>query len=285
MPPNSLKDAVRPLLPGPLRTLIHHIYPLFQRWRETRLYQRVQYFLLDRRDRPLIEQSGFDCLPPARLRHNVATTPALDNFLSVGSRCAADIVSALAKNGRAPASFSKILDFGCGCGRTLIHLARQLPSARFFGVDVDAEAIAWCARWLKLAEFSVGRTLPPLDFAPDQFDLIYAISVFTHLNEDFQFRWLAELRRITRPGGVVLITLHGPATHDRVPSAQAAELREKGFAFVDSYPKHFHPEWYQNAFHSREYVYEHYSRDFEILDYIACGLSDFQDVVVLRKPD
>jgi SAM-dependent methyltransferase len=279
----TIKDAVRPFLPQPLRALLRRVRSLRVRLRESRLYRRGQYFILDRRDRSAAASSGFECLPPARLRHKVSTTPALDRFLSVGSKCSEDVVRALAGSGRALTSFRDVLDFGCGCGRTLIWLARAAPSSRFFGVDVDAEAIDWCSRHLKVAEFSLGRPLPPLDFAPDRFDLIYAISVFTHLNEEYQFCWLEELQRVTRPGGVVLLTLHGPSTHRHVPPDQAAEVREKGFAFVHSYPKHFHPEWYQNTFHSKEYVYENYSRYFEILDYIPQGLAGFQDIVVLRK--
>jgi hypothetical protein len=39
-----------------------------------------------------------------------------------------------------------------------------------------------------------------MDYANEQFDLIYAISVFTHLTEDLQHSWLNELGRVKRGG-------------------------------------------------------------------------------------
>ncbi len=44
------------------------------------------------------------------------------------------------------------------------------------------------------------------------------------------------------------------------------------------------PEWYQNAYHTKEYVLDRYSRYFDVLHYIPRGMSRRQDVVVLQKP-
>lgn len=44
------------------------------------------------------------------------------------------------------------------------------------------------------------------------------------------------------------------------------------------------PEWYQNAFHSRDYVLEQYSKYFDVLTYVPKRIGDNQDAVVLQKP-
>ena len=168
-------------------------------------------------------------------------------------------------------SFTRILDFGCGCGRTLVHLKALGPHAQFAGTDIDAKAIEWCQEHIDFASFSLSKENPPIEYATESFDFIYAISVFTHLDENYQFRWLRELQRIAKPGAVLLLTVHG-------------SKNGQGFVFERSYEEGFFPDWYQNAYHSREYVFENFGKHFEVLDYSPKAMNNSQDVVVLRKP-
>ena len=209
-------------------------------------------------------------LPPAEMRYRVGGSQHADEFIAIGKRCAADIQSALHRVGFDLGSFTRILDFGCGCGRTLVHMKSLTPHAQFAGTDIDAKAIEWCRQHLDFASFSLSKESPPIDYAADTFDFIYVISVFTHLDEDYQFRWLEELRRIAKPGGVLLLTLHAAKDgHD--------------FLFERSYEKGLFPAWYQNTYHSKEYVFENFGKYFQVLDYFPRSMNDFQDVVVLRK--
>ena len=52
--------------------------------------------------------------------------------------------------------------------------------------------------------------LPPLPFDDARFDLVLGYSVFTHLNVQYQDAWLGELRRLVRPGGILLLSISGP---------------------------------------------------------------------------
>ena len=126
-----------------------------------------------------------------------------------------------------------------------------------------------------------------MEFADASFDLIYAISVFTHLDEAHQLGWLSELQRVTRQGGYVLVTLRGTYQHARMSPQQLAHLREFGFTF-EHMPNNsmagVFPDWYQTATHTREYVERVYSRYFDVVDYLPNGLDQCQDVVTLRKP-
>jgi cyclopropane fatty-acyl-phospholipid synthase-like methyltransferase len=210
-------------------------------------------------------------LPPPELRYRVSASPDAEAFIAVGKRCAADIQSALQKVGRELDSFPRILDFGCGCGRTLVHVRSLATAAQFDGTDIDAKAIEWCKHNLNFASFSLSKETPPIDFGSDTFDLIYAISVFTHLDEEYQFRWLEELQRIAKRGAVLLLTV------------DSSLVGEKDFVFQRSYEEGLFPAWYQNAFHSKRYIFENWGKYFDVLGYFPRTLNDLQDVVVLQK--
>jgi len=223
-------------------------------------------------------------LPPESLRHRVHGAADAESFLAVGRQCAQDIAAALERVGRAPDSFESVLDFGCGCGRVLRWLMPQLSAARVFGSDIDQQALTWCAGNLHGGSFTLNAGRPPTGFAAQSFDLIYAISVFSHLDEDFQFFWLNELRRVTKPGGLVLLSIHGSYYLDTLEEAMVAEIKAKGMLFVVSNGwKNVFPDWYQIALHTKEYILDRYGRYFDVLDYLPSGMAGVQDLVVLQR--
>ena len=222
-------------------------------------------------------------IPPALLRYRVgeSTDPGL--FLAIGEHISQDIQAALLRVDRRIADFHSILDFGCGCGRTLRWLTPQFPDARFSGADVDAEAIAWCRAHLPAVDWRVNAAVPPLPFAGHAFDLIYAVSVFTHLPANLQNLWLPELARILRPGGILLLTVHGERASRQLDSAAAESLRREGFLFQTSAKlRGILPEWYHTAFHTREYAVSQVGAHLRVLAYIAGGMGD-QDVIIAER--
>lgn len=236
--------------------------------RNKRLYRWLLFRHVDAKDRA---NGAAANLPPAELRYRVSSSPDAQNFIAIGNKCANDIESAVRKVGYDLAKFQRILDFGCGCGRTLVHLHDLAPRAQIDGTDIDESAIEWCKTHLRFATFTFGNASPPADYASDTFDFIYAISVFTHLDEDYQFRWLEELRRIVKPGGVLLLTV------------DSSLVGENDFVFQRSYEDGLFPAWYQNAFHSQHYVVENFGKYFEVMGYLPQGMNDHQDIVLLRK--
>jgi SAM-dependent methyltransferase len=239
-------------------------------------------FLIAIPNRFLLMRNGIVALPPALLRERVSGERSASMFINKGRKCSKGIATALRKQGREVSSFRTILDFGCGCGRTLIWLKRAQKN-QFYGTDIDSEAIYWCQKNYD-GEFKINQALPPLQYSNNTFELIYGISIFTHLDEQFQFRWLDELRRITRPGGLVLLTIHGEHVWRKLDEKLIAQLKHKGILFVvDDYWRDKFPEWYQSTFHLKSYVIENFSRYFKILDYIPRGVNKHQDVVIMEK--
>jgi SAM-dependent methyltransferase len=224
-------------------------------------------------------------LPPALMRFKVRGSPSGDGFATIGRACANDIRDALRASGRELTEFGSILDFGCGCGGTLVWLRDLAPTATLSGTDIDASAIDWCRANLAYGQFGTNDALPPLGYADATFDLVYAVSVFTHLDEEFQFQWLQELRRILAPGGICLITLHGPGSWNEMPARDEATLTSRGFVFVRTeVTRGLFPDWYQTAFHTRSYVEQRFASYFDVVGFVPRGMANHQDVVVLRRP-
>ncbi|MDP8229432.1 MAG: class I SAM-dependent methyltransferase [Candidatus Electryoneaceae bacterium] len=224
-------------------------------------------------------------LPSPRLRFKVAGSPDRKLYLSVGLRTKQDIENALARTDRSLKDFNNILDFGCGVGRTIRWLTDKPDDCHLYGCDVDEEAIRWSREHLDFGDFITNPPLPPTEYKDCHFDLIYLISVFTHLDEKFQLQWLEELARITKPGGIVLISVHGNhITNLKLSEEQVEQVQRQGILFYsDSFWKLYHPDFYQTCFHTPEYIHKEWSKFFHVSAHIERGINDAHDLVVLEK--
>jgi SAM-dependent methyltransferase len=180
------------------------------------------------------------------------------SFLESGRTSALEIEAALASWNRPLDSFDRILDFGCGCGRILLW--RLADRCELFGTDIDAEAVEWTAANLPFAHLDRNGQFPPLPYPDAHLDLVFSSSVFTHIDERSQDLWLAELRRVTKPGGYLLLTVHGErafrhaqevgvgSSRDGGPDTAcwAERLENDGVLFVedDGWVGGPYPDWY-----------------------------------------
>jgi SAM-dependent methyltransferase len=282
----SLKQRVRNKLPRSLQPIAKAIYyAVFRQTLRPRcafmeLRETLDPFLKKR-----IRQVASQNLPPPLMRYRVGgdTDPLL--FVAIGERIVEDLERALKLHKARLADFSNVLDFGCGCGRTLARLTHRLPNQNFFGTDIDAEAIAWCSRNLRPARFQTNAPDPPLQFADDTFDLVYAISIFTHLDRRRQEQWTREFHRILRPGGSLVVTVNGEtaAKQAGLDFAGLSDLVENGVSFLKcSKLSGIHPDWYQTSFNDPSYTQLAFGRYFDDLFYLS-GVFGFQDAIVCRK--
>lgn len=104
----------------------------------------------------------------------------------------------------------RILDWGCGPGRII----RQLPNVigngcSFYGTDYNKKSIQWCSEHLSNIKFNNNTLDADLPYEDNFFDVIYGISVFTHLSEKMHYSWYNELYRILNSGGIMLMTTQG----------------------------------------------------------------------------
>jgi SAM-dependent methyltransferase len=105
----------------------------------------------------------------------------------------------------------RVLDWGCGCGRIARHWEDGIGQIELFGCDINPALIEWCKKNIPFADFSVCNVLPPLSYPDRHFDVIYGISVLTHLSFEAHFLWMQEIWRLLKPGGVAILTAHGPS--------------------------------------------------------------------------
>jgi SAM-dependent methyltransferase len=156
----------------------------------------------------------------------------------------------------------RVLDFGCGAGRTLRQFLAEAETAEVWGADVDAASVEWLTRHLcpPLHAVRCGER-PPLPFADGSVDLAWAISVFTHLT-DASAAWLLELHRVLRPDGLLMASYMGrwnattwtgePWDEDRI----GMNVLHHGNAWSEGGPVVLMSDWW---------VREHWGRAFEFV--------------------
>jgi SAM-dependent methyltransferase len=247
------------------------------------------------------QPDGFPPVPPLELIQRVTPEfdadqpePAERHFHHAAWRSLVALERALAAVGRRMEEFERLLDFGCGPGRTMRLMEPLAGKVELHGLDIDADAIAWCTGAIPFARFQTTPHVPPTPYPDAYFDLVVNHSVFTHLPEDRQDQWLAELRRIARPGAILLLTVHsGPQLQSALDAlavaggdaaGAAAALARDGILFFDQdgYIGSSHPDFYRTTFHAPWYLFEHWQRFFEIRAYLPLG-ADTQDMVVLER--
>ncbi len=153
-------------------------------------------------------------LPPASLRFSSAGTADEDWFLKSG-RAAEQVLQDALDLHPAAGRVSRILDFGCGCGRVLRHLIAW-DGVQCFGVDWNVRAVRWCRKNLPEATLFHGGIEPPLPETLSNLDLIVVFSVFTHLPERLQRPWLAELQSRLSADGLLIVSTSGDAFIDQL---------------------------------------------------------------------
>lgn len=243
-------------------------------------------------------------IPPEFLVERVVGDVTPEVFHQMGLSDAQNVYQCLLEAGVDLAQQPLLLDFGCGCGRLLRFFSRFADSCRLFGADVDAEAIDWCRANYDFASFETLTKDPPCPFADNQFDGVYAYSVFSHLTEKAHRLWLEELQRITKPGAAVVLTVQGrncfemfcreerslsglPAA-DRLRQDEAA-LERTGFQHYES---DFALPWmseeesgahtYGMTFILEHYIREHWQTLFELVSFHEAP-QGWQDYVILRS--
>jgi SAM-dependent methyltransferase len=220
-------------------------------------------------------------LPPGHLQARVGDAAT---FEAAGKVCADFLRGAVPPEcfnpGRA------ILDFGCGCGRTLRHLSDVAQTCEIVGCDIDRESVAWINAAMSPPFRAVAcATTPPIDLPSNYFDVIYAFSVFTHIADDWA-AWLLELRRLVKDDGWIIATFLGPE-FSRLCALR--ELRDDDIGFL---PTRLANNWEKGGpmvLMSPWWLERHWGRAFRIVSLQPSGFAasvlehgPYQGSVVMR---
>jgi SAM-dependent methyltransferase len=208
------------------------------------------------------------------------------NFRLTGFSTAAKLRDAVIAAGRDFGDLAHVLDWGCGCGR-IARFCAGWPG--FEGVDIDADNAQWCRDNLPHGGFRAIDLFPPTPLPGGRFDLVFGISVMTHLAEEVQQQWLAELHRISAPYAIVLLTVLGPHAAARAGFEAAGfdQFAAAGHVFLrtaeaidDALGS---PGYYGTTFVTHDYVRRAWSRWFSVDRILPAYIGNHQDLVVLRR--
>ena len=224
-------------------------------------------------------------VPPAELHTRVAGPQSDErNYVENGRRARDDIAGLL------PTDWSwedkRLLDFGCGPGRVLRHFIAESERAELHGCDVYGPGIAWLQENSPAhVKLFVNEEVPPLDRPESHFDLIWAVSVFTHLVETWS-RWLLEIHRVLKPDGLFVTTFHNHADHPKCAYYDPEPWSEDRIGMNVMTPSLGWEHGGPAVFHSRWWIEAHWGRLFEIEELRPTGFGGLtQGVALLRKKE
>lgn len=202
----------------------------------------------------------------------------------------------------------KVLDFGCGVARQLLHFSRKYPNNEYYACDVSDSAIDFIKKKYLQVQSYKNEFTPPLIYSDNFFDIIYSVSIFSHLSIKEQTEWLHELARITKKDGYCFLTTEGynalSIMRRQHPSkwgdTSDKMLREKGFIYKEY--SDFHIEKSNENFlqagskfvgiensYGAIVISPSFIRDtwpnfgFEVVSIIEGIIDKRQDLVVMRK--
>ncbi len=179
----------------------------------------------------------------------------------------------------------RVLDFGCGAGRTLRQFHDVAESAEFWGCDIHGPSIDWL-RGNLCPPFRAwqGSEFPKLPQPDGYFDLIYAMSVYTHITDAWA-GWLLEHRRALSNDGLMIVSFLGEGMIGELLDERwddqlvGMNVSRVGASFDESGPMVFHSPWWLRA---------HWGRAFDIVQLLPHAGSERPEghgVIVLRPND
>ena len=249
-----------------------------------------------------IFNNSYGPIPPMQNRVRVGGHYRIDNFIRSGRNCYEPIKKAIINHYSDRLNHLNILDFGAGCGRTLQFFYSD--NSGIFATDVDSSAVDYLLKAFPKANANCNQYDPPLRYDNNFFDIVYSVSIWTHLPLSKQQNWLNEIWRILKFNGLALITVLGEFSLTRDRSARALDrykldltpekLEKEGIIYSEHPAVKFShnmkskilpgiDQSYGITFHAEEYIRNKWSEKFEVLEIQKGVIDNLQDLVVLRK--
>ena len=234
---------------------------------------------------------------PSIVQINRIGEPRWEGFLSAGARIAGVLHAQIAAHFDLDAVSPKVLDFGCGVGRVFLpmHFDHKLDLT---GCDIDPEAVRYLRRVVSPTPVVRSNFRPPLQFEDGAFDCVYSVSIWTHLTPEDGARWLYEIRRVLKPGGLALITTSGyRALASRRKRGDAgwqdvedADLATKGILFAEYERYRTQPGAYPgvtNSYgltaHDPDHIRREWHKIMRVKDIHLAVIAAVQDLVVMVR--
>ena len=212
---------------------------------------------------------------------------AMRHYMRVGRSAIQVIASALIAARKT--DVATVLDLPCGGGRVTRHLRAFFPEAAIFVSDLNKKKERFVVD--KLGATSIKPDPNFADGPARTFDLIFAGSLVTHLDEARFLGAVDWFIRALAPGGLLILTTHG-RWHEhlqvnvrqyidaRIWSGASADFAKAGFGYVP-YPGQDYglsinkPSWLMRLIEEKPSV--------RIMSFHEAAWADHQDVMVLQN--
>jgi SAM-dependent methyltransferase len=188
------------------------------------------------------------------------------------------------------------VDFGAASGRVIRHMAAYETFETLWALDINWRHIMWMHRHLPASIRAIHTSsIPHLPLEDGSVDCLQAMSVFSHI-EAFETAWLAEIRRILKPGGIAILSvvteeqvnamdatwpMYAPLTSHHRWSGDFTERLAKQGKIVLRW--HADRSYSSNVIYDTTYLHSAWGRLFDILEHRR-QFPLYQDLLVLRKP-
>ncbi|MGQ8876876.1 class I SAM-dependent methyltransferase [Delftia sp. NA_296.1] len=191
---------------------------------------------------------GFFCGHPSSLN-------PLRDYFADGWRTLSELMLLLEAVDKPLLRTASVLEFASGHGRFTRHLVKALGAERVTVSDIVVDAVDFSQQTFGVKGFA-SASVPEQVRWPQQYELVFVLSLFSHLPRSTWTRWLQVLRDAVAPGGLLVFSTHGMKAAD----FDSVKLDDEGFFFA--------PSSESNAIDANEYGTAFTSEQF-VLDRIA----------------
>ncbi|RWD74266.1 class I SAM-dependent methyltransferase [Mesorhizobium sp.] len=186
-----------------------------------------------------------------------------------------------------PSGPKNVLEFASGYGRVTRYARKVLPRTEWMCSDIHPQAIAFLSDELGMPG-AVSSTDPARWSIATSFDVVFALSFFSHTPDKTFAAWVARLFSAVAPGGLLIFTTHGAVSlaHMRANGRQD-EFDHRGYYWnSNSDQRDLNPEEYGTSAVTLPYVQSAVAplNGAELIRFQQGFWWGHQDLYVVRKP-
>jgi SAM-dependent methyltransferase len=135
-------------------------------------------------------------------------THAVSYYFHDGMKSAKQLDMLLSEFGIDTATCVKLLEFASGYGCVSRHFKNYLPYVESISCDIHPDAVEFIKEKIGRAA-TLSHVVPELLAVPNDFDVVFALSFFSHMPRVVWQRWLIALYKCLKPNGLLIFTTHG----------------------------------------------------------------------------
>ncbi len=184
------------------------------------------------------------------VNHPTTSKNPFRDYLSDGWRTMVELQEILDQHALSVRRCESMLEFASGHGRFTRHLARVLNQGQLTVSDVVPGSVDFLRDAMGVKGF-YSSTKPDELKIPEKYDLIFVLSLFSHLPSTVWNAWIRVLHAALKPAGLLIFSTHG----EKCAALEGVQLDRQGYQFfASSESSALEGEIYGSTFASMAYV-------------------------------